>query len=790
MHSRSIHTKLVSIIIVVIAIAITITVSLDYKKHEQERLNDKIMASKLMAGPILNTIYDDMLEERADMVRHLIDGLKKTEGIERVQIIRSNGIEEAFQDFKTIDAVKIKYGSIKPEWIEGHANKAVNIAEGVDSPEFKKAFSKFSKDWKSKSKYYIEGDERPILTYLHPIEIRNACNACHETEESRGILMISTSLEGMYVDLRNERVQWIVVGILMIVASWFFLSLIIKKTITGPIEETVEVIKRISGGEGDMAERVSVTSNDELGYLSETFNNMLESLQKRDEANRQLFSTVIKSREEWVTTFDAIQDMICIINSNYDIIKVNLALARKFNSKPEAMIGKKAYSIFYGLEYPHPKCPHKKTLDTGKTITEEFDSDDMALEGFFDATTFPIIDETGKVTSSVYILRDITEESMLKDQLFHSEKMSSIGKFVAGIAHELNNPLMGIMGFSQILIDSPGDKKIEDPDVKDKLDKIYKESLRTAKIVQNLLTFARVKKSEKAFQNVNNLIRDTIELRSHMLSSSKIEVIMDLENDLPETMIDYYQMQQVFINVVNNATDAMVEEHSEGILEITSSHKGNKIILFFKDNGTGIPEASLKKIFDPFFTTKEVGKGTGLGLSITHGIIIEHSGTIDYECPSKGGTEVTIKLPIVGFKPAASEVLVAPVDKKSTQFNGKRILIADDEQSIREALSQVLSSEGFLVDSVRNGREALDLLKDKKVDAIVSDITMPEMNGMDFYNELKGEHPDLIDKVIFLTGDILSESVKNFLNQCGSLFLLKPFDPSELLSLLRKTLSK
>jgi PAS domain S-box-containing protein len=788
MKIRSLHSKLLGLIIVMVAAGIAVTGVWVYSREERQLLDEKLKATELMAGPLLHSIYKDMLAERADLVRHMIGAMKQNADIARVQIIRSNGMEEAFKDYKTIDAVEVEFGEIKPEWVEEHQNVVVNIADGVDSDEFRKAFAEFKRDWTTAPKHYIEKD-RDLLTYLHPIEMKPKCNGCHETEGARGILMISTSLDEMYAGLRREKYHLMLAGLFAIALSGMLLSAIIKSLITGPIAKTAGVIKRVTGGEAGMSERVSVTTSDEIGYLGDAFNGMLETLQKRDDANRRLFSTVIKSREEWVTTFDSIQDMLCIVDRKHSIIKVNMALARKFDTKPEALIGRKYYDLLYGLDGPHSRCPHLQTMETKKTASAEFARGETALDGFYEITTFPIIGSDGDAASSVLIIRDVTAEKTLKEQLFHSEKMSSIGKFVAGIAHELNNPLMGIMGFSQILIDSQPDKKISDADVKDKLDKIYKESLRTAKIVQNLLTFARVKKSEKALHNLNNIIRDTVELRAHALKDRNIEVKTLLADDLPETMVDYYQMQQVFINVINNAVDAMTHAHGKGVLEITSAVGKSGIIITFIDDGPGIPPDVMGKIFDPFFTTKEVGKGTGLGLSITHGIIVEHSGTIDYNCPPDGGTVVVIKLPILRQKTIDAIIKdEAPPAVKPSDFSGKRVLIADDEQSIREALSQVLSSVGFGVDSAMNGREALDVMARKKIDVVIADIKMPEMNGMELYDSIAEGYPALASKVIFLTGDVLSDDVKGFLDRSGRVFLLKPFDPSELLAIIRNTL--
>ncbi|MBI4948997.1 MAG: response regulator [Deltaproteobacteria bacterium] len=402
-------------------------------------------------------------------------------------------------------------------------------------------------------------------------------------------------------------------------------------------------------------------------------------------------------------------------------------------------------------------------------------------------TTFPVYNDAGEVWASVHVARDITQEKMLREQLLHAEKLSSVGKLVAGIAHELNNPLMGIMGFSQILMDTPGDKKLDD--IKDKLRKIYHESLRTAKIVQNLLTFARAKKTEREYHSVNDILKHTVELREYSLKANNIEVALDLDEGVPKTMVDLFQLQQVFINIMNNAEDAMVARKGKGRLEIRTRRNRRKIEIAFRDDGPGIPKEIIHKVFDPFFTTKDVGKGTGLGLSITHGIITEHGGTIDIATAEEGGAVVTIELPVVE-KEQWAEVRKA-VDHGATysDLTGKKVLVVDDEKSIRETLSSILSAEGFKVETARDGREALEILDRTKMTLLITDIKMPGYSGMDLYESVMQKHEYLKNRIIIVTGDVFSQDVKDFLAKCGCPHILKPFEPKKLTGLIQEVLS-
>jgi len=787
MLKRSLHSRILVLIVGLISVGVIISIYWELKNRERELLEEKLRASRFMAQPIMSAIYEDMIEERADMARHLINSLSKGEGIDSLYIVRSNGVEEAFKDLKTIEEVKKEFGEVRPEWLTDHLNVKENVAKGVYTQEFRRALEAFRKDWKRGAINYIDKTDadNPIFTYLQPIEKKSKCNTCHATEGARGILVIRTSLADMYGILAKGRNEWIISGILAISIGAALLSLLIKRSITGPIQKNVEVIKRIAEGRGDMSERVEVTAENEVGYLAAAFNNMLDTLEKRAEENEKLFELVTKSKEEWVATFDAIQDLISIHDKDYRILKINKALARKFNSQPEDLIGSRCFELLYNCTAPKCNCPHTRTLKTGAIADAEVD--DMVFEGTYKVTTFPVYNDAGEVWASVHVARDITQEKMLREQLLHAEKLSSVGKLVAGIAHELNNPLMGIMGFSQILMDTPGDKKLDD--IKDKLRKIYHESLRTAKIVQNLLTFARAKKTEREYHSVNDILKHTVELREYSLKANNIEVALDLDEGVPKTMVDLFQLQQVFINIMNNAEDAMVARKGKGRLEIRTRRNRRKIEIAFRDDGPGIPKEIIHKVFDPFFTTKDVGKGTGLGLSITHGIITEHGGTIDIAAAEEGGAVVTIELPVVE-KEQWAEVRKA-VDHGATysDLTGKKVLVVDDEKSIRETLSSILSAEGFKVETARDGREALEILDRTKMTLLITDIKMPGYSGMDLYESVMQKHEYLKNRIIIVTGDVFSQDVKDFLAKCGCPHILKPFEPKKLTGLIQEVLS-
>jgi two-component system NtrC family sensor kinase len=242
--------------------------------------------------------------------------------------------------------------------------------------------------------------------------------------------------------------------------------------------------------------------------------------------------------------------------------------------------------------------------------------------GKFSANLSPMRDEQGVVTSIIVVLTDITDSAILRDKLVHAEKMAAVGQLVSGVAHEVNNPLTAILGFADLLMENPDLPETAHKDLR----VILQEAQRTKQIVQNLLSFARQMPPQRNALQLNPILRRTIQLRSYDFTSHGVDVVEHLDEGLPDVIGDAHQLQQVFLNILNNAYDAVHEVGRPSRIEIMSTKTGESVEVSFSDNGNGVSHPD--KIFDPFFTTKEVGKGTGLGLSICYGIVKEHGGEI------------------------------------------------------------------------------------------------------------------------------------------------------------------
>ena len=366
-----------------------------------------------------------------------------------------------------------------------------------------------------------------------------------------------------------------------------------------------------------------------------------EKLSQEITERKQVEEKIKHAAEEWRTTFDSISDLVSINDKEQRILRVNTAFAKAFNMRPQDVIGKHCYEIVHGTKKPLPNCPHVRTLKSKKPANAEFLLPDREI--YLQMSTSPMFNDRGEVVGSVHIARDITERRQMEEQLIMTDRLASIGELVAGTAHELNNPLTTIIGFSQLL------KEGNIPDeLKDDLDTICGEAERSAVIVKNLLSFARRHGPVKQVSRLTSIIEDVLKLRAYEQRVGNIKVVTQFAPDVPEIMVDYFQIQQVFLNIIVNAENAMAEAHNGGTLTINTERINHSIRVSFTDDGPGITRENMGRIFNPFFTTKEVGKGTGLGLSICHGIVTEHEGRIYAKSKPGKGTTFIVELPIDG----------------------------------------------------------------------------------------------------------------------------------------------
>jgi PAS domain S-box-containing protein len=354
---------------------------------------------------------------------------------------------------------------------------------------------------------------------------------------------------------------------------------------------------------------------------------------------------------------------------------------------------------------------------------------------------------------------------LTQEQLLQSEKMVAVGQLISGVAHELNNPLTAILGYSQLL------KGDEFTTVRggDYVEKLYKQAMRTHRIVQNLLSVARQHKPERTQAQINQVLEDTVALREYDMKLNNIRIHRDFDADLPVTAADPHQLQQVFLNILNNAVDAIQEKGGAGDIWIRTATNGGRICIEITDSGPGVKNPH--KIFDPFFTTKPVGKGTGLGLSICYGIIKEHAGEISVKNSPPRGATFTISLPV--------SVGAAPANEPSAQLpeaTGGKVLLVDDEEDVLQLEREILISHGLSARTANSAKEAIEILKRTHVDALIAGMKMPgEMSTLDLYSWIGRHRPELVTHVAFTASDPSSGDVAEQLKASGCMVLAKPF---------------
>jgi len=419
-------------------------------------------------------------------------------------------------------------------------------------------------------------------------------------------------------------------------------------------------------------------------------------------------------------------------------------------------------------------------LDGMDRQERRFGSDDLRILGLLGRRAAEEMEEE----------RRQLEERATERVLLHSEKLASLGQVVAGVAHELNNPLASVLGRAEILT-----RRADMPaPAREALAAIANEAERARRVVRNLLAFARDHEPERTATAINDVVVGTLALRESEMHLSNVEVVREL-GTLPMTLADPHELQQALLNLVLNAEHAMIAAHGRGRLTVRTSSQphgallgGPALRVEVEDDGPGIPEETKRRIFEPFFTTKEVGKGTGLGLSLAHSIIGQHGGAIWAEDSPGGGARFVLELPVVAVPgPGAQPPSGAPGGPVA--LAGLRVLVADDEESLRDIAREVLEAEGCIVVEATDGRNALEQLESARFDLIVTDVKMPGLGGLDVYRQACERRPALRGRFLFVTGDWVSEDTARFFEETGCTHLEKPYNVDQLVEKARQVLA-
>ena len=520
-------------------------------------------------------------------------------------------------------------------------------------------------------------------------------------------------------------------------------------------------------------------------------------------ANRRLREGIAAGERRYRELFESSPDALLVQSIDQVVVDANPAALRLYG---EALIG----HLVDDLVETDADRPGIDVVDPRGFI--QYTGIGRRLDG----STFPEevdlrpIDVAGEQRLLV-IVRDLTERSRLQGELVQAQKMEAIGLLVAGVAHELNNPLASIVAFSQLIRTDP---KLP-ADLRSQADLLVQEANRTRAIVQNLLDFARQRPPERVETELRPLIESVLGLQSYVFTRNRLQVEVSIPEDLPLLWMDRSQMQQVLINLTVNAAQAIHEAGRPGTIGIEASSgtdaSGPTVRIAISDDGPGVPPEMVDRLFVPFVTTKPPGQGTGLGLSVSFGIVASHGGTLRHQPNPAGGATFVIELPVgrvdggvgLGFgfgpfaaapgraaptispaprPPSAAAALTtepAPADAPRSPAlpdRAVRVLVLDDEPSIRDFLGRVLARSGYEPVLATTGAAALEVVRTDPPDAILCDHRMAGMSGTEFHAAVTEIAPALGRRFAFMSGDVLNPELHDFAAARGVRLLAKPFD--------------
>ena len=464
------------------------------------------------------------------------------------------------------------------------------------------------------------------------------------------------------------------------------------------------------------------------------------------------------------------------------IVDANRAAERLYRAKRDQLVGRSFTDL--ALVDAQSLARERRQLETtGRTV---FQGTGVRLHG-------PTFAEDVEITAialggrphRLALVRDVTDQQRLQGELMQAQKMEAIGQLVSGVAHELNNPLSGIVAFSGLLRD---DGRLPE-DLRHDAELLVQEADRTRHIVQNLLDFARQRPPQHQPIDLPELVRRTVELQAYDLAAGHVSVAVDVPDDLPPLDGDANQVQQVLLNLIQNAVQSIRSARPAGNVRISAREMALSaarerpfIRVSVTDDGPGVPEPVREQLFVPFFTTRDVGEGTGLGLPVSFGIVATHGGRLWFEAGPDGGAIFHLELPAwtsAGVTPTAETTESTATMSSPPRSGGRargRVLVVDDEAPIRSFLTRVLTKAGHRTMTAADGQEALRLLRTSSVDALVIDHRMPEMDGLEVYRRAVEAQPRLARRTLIMSGDVLDPALHAFAETNGLPLLSKPFD--------------
>jgi two-component system cell cycle sensor histidine kinase/response regulator CckA len=505
-------------------------------------------------------------------------------------------------------------------------------------------------------------------------------------------------------------------------------------------------------------------------------------------ARKQAAEALVRAKLDWENTFDAIADMVMLLDNEHQIIRVNRAAAEALNTTKESLVGKKCYEAVHKRSHPIRECPLVVTMKTLEPQSAEIE--EPRLGGTFICSTSPMLDGEGRLTGYTHSLKNITESKQLQFQFQQAQRLESVGTLAGGIAHDFNNLLMGIQGNVSLLLMDINSKHPH----YGRLRNIERQVQSGAGLTSHILGYARKGKYEVKPVGLNQLVEETSNTFGR--TRKEITIHQELAEDLFAIEGDPGQIEQVLLNLYVNAADAMPGGGKLILKTMNTTHKdmkdkvydpkpGQYILLTVTDTGTGMDKETMERIFDPFFTTKEMGGGTGLGLASAYGIIKGHGGYIDVDSKRGEGTTFNIYLP-------ASEKTIGNAVEAAEQFikGTGTVLVVDDEDDVLEIGKDLLEAMGYQVLTARDGKRAIEVYRKYQDDIgfVLLDMIMPDMGGSEVYDKMKAVNSNV--KVLLSSGYSINSQATQILERGCDGFIQKPFTMKELSQATTQLLDK
>jgi two-component system NtrC family sensor kinase len=560
----------------------------------------------------------------------------------------------------------------------------------------------------------------------------------------------------------------------------------------------MEMFQRIAAGEKiDRIGATFVTKDGKPVIVEGSVN--CSMVDGRPVATRGIFRNITehKHTEEFIkNVLDTVDEGFIVISRDFRIASVNKAYCSKHKLPSHDIIGRHCYEISHHMPSPcyesGEDCAVRRTFATGEPHTAvhtHYDKEGNPV--YTEVKSFPLKNSRGEIISAIEIHNDITEKKKLEEQLRHAQKMEAVGTLAGGVAHDFNNILTAIIGYSSLM-----QMKMDENDpLRSSVNSILASTERAANLTQSLLAFSRKQIITPKHVDMNTIVRRVEKLIERLIGED-IEITQALHGEPLPIKADAGQIEQIMINLATNARDAMPQGGKltieTGAVELGNDYikahgygkPGKYALLTVTDTGTGMDEKTVERIFDPFFTTKSTGKGTGLGLAIVYGIVKQHSGYISVYSEPGMGTTFKVYLPQIKAVIEHAEPVSASVPKGGTET----LLVAEDDSSVRNLTTSVLQGFGYTVIEASDGVEAIQKYRDNKdtIQFLILDVIMPRKNGREAYDEIRKINPAV--KALFTSGYTAEIIHKKGLLEDGVNFLSKPVSPKELLNKVKEML--